>query len=181
VTSRRLATVLAAVVLPLALTACGSGRSPHTYEERPTVDAAQASLGSLQLRNISIAPPAGGEKDLAVGGTARATMAIINTGSAADQLTSVSSPVATFVAVLGKDLAATPSLEVPKFGMLTSSDFSLELRGLTQAIRPGQSVEMTFTFAQGGVKTLLVPVAVYASPEATPSVDPFQETTETQG
>ena len=38
--ARRFVTLLAAGLLPLALTACGSNRSPETYQERPTADAA---------------------------------------------------------------------------------------------------------------------------------------------
>ena len=58
--SRRFATVLAAGLLPLALTACGSSQTPNTYEERPTVDAANASMGDLEVRNLHIEPPVGG-------------------------------------------------------------------------------------------------------------------------
>lgn len=174
-TSRRLATAVAACVLPLALTACGSGRSPHTYEERPTVDAAQASVGDLQLRNVTIAPPAAGEGELAVGGEATATMAVVNTGEGSDRLTGVSTADASSVDLVGPDGAVVPKVDIAGLGALGASDFSMKLRGLTRAIRPGEHVEMTFTFVRGGRKTLLVPVGTYLSPEPRPSENPFEE------
>jgi copper(I)-binding protein len=179
VTSRRLATALVAAVLPLALAACGSGRSPHTYEERPTVDAAQASLGSLQLRNITIAAPAAGTTEIPVGGVARATMAIVSTGTA-DRLINVSSPAATSVVLVGT-AAQTGTVAVPRLGMVAANEFAMELRGLTQAVRPGESVEMTFVFEDGGRQTLRVPVATHASPEAPPSENPFEGTHGAEG
>jgi copper(I)-binding protein len=174
VSTRRLAPVLA-LCLPLALTACGSGRSPHTYQERPTVDAAQASVGDLQLRNVTIAAPEPGETELAVGGEATATMAVVNTGEGSDRLTGVSTADATSVDILDADGQVVPKVDVAGLGALGSTDFSLALRGLTRAIRPGEHVEMTFTFVRGGRKTVLVPVAAYRSPAPRPSQNPFEE------
>ncbi|MCU1672074.1 MAG: hypothetical protein JWN77_187 [Frankiales bacterium] len=173
--ARRLAPVLA-LCLPLALTACGSPRSPHTYEERPTVDAAQASVGDLQLRNVTIAPPEAGEEELTVGGEATATMAVVNVGEGSDRLTGVSTPAATSVELLDADGNVVPKIDIPGLGSLGASDFSLDLRGLTRAIRPGEHVEMTFTFVRGGRKTVLVPVGTYRSPAAQPEENPFAET-----
>ncbi|MCA1711051.1 MAG: copper chaperone PCu(A)C [Actinobacteria bacterium] len=179
-TSRRLATALALCV-PLALTACGSGRSPETYVERPTVDAARASVGDLQLRNVRVDAPAAGEGELAVGGDATASMAIVNTGEGSDRLTAVSTADATSVDLAGPDGTAVTKVDIPGLGAIGSSDFTMTLRGLTRAIRPGEHVELTFSFVRGGRTTLLVPVGTFRSPAAQPSENPFEETEGAEG
>lgn len=169
----RFATVLAAGLLPLALTACGVGKSPHTYEERPTVDAAQATAGDLQLRNVSITAPSGGADELGVGDDATLTLTITNLGEANDRLVSVSSPAASSVQLLDADGGAVDRVEVPPLGAVGEDDFAIRLAGLTQAIRPGQHVDVTFEFTRAGRQTLVVPVEVYTSPVPRPTYDVF--------
>lgn len=174
--SRRFATVLAVgLLLPLALTACGSGRSPEGYAERPTVDAAQASLGDLQLRNVHIAPPADGEAELPVGATATVTLSVVNIGEAPDRLVQVSSDIATSVEVLGADKQPTQQVDIPPLGAIGNQDFSISLVGLTRAIRPGEHAQITFTFTRAGRRTLTVPVEVYTSPLPRPTYNVFEQ------
>jgi copper(I)-binding protein len=169
-----LTTVLAAGLVPLVLTACGSGRSPQTYAERATADAAGASLGDLEIRTLKSAPPAGGETEHPVGSAAEATMSIVNMGEAGDALLSVTTPVATSVEFVDSDGATTGRVDVPRLGVADASDFTLNLRGLTKSIRPGQYVPLTFTFFRNGRHELLVPVAVYTSPAPRPTHDVFE-------
>lgn len=171
--SRRMTTVLAAGVLPLALAACGSGRSPHTYEQRPTVDAAEASMGDLQLRNVTIQPPRAGQETFEVGGEATATLSVVNMGEAPDRLVSVTTDVATTVELLAADKVIVPRVDIPPLGAVGSSDCSILLGGLTRALRPGQHVEMTFEFTRSGRRELLVPVGTYLSPVPRPDHDIF--------
>ena len=167
----RLATVLAAGLLPLALTACGVGKSPHTYEERPTVDAALASVGDLQLRNVSITAPKGSD-ELGVGEEAVLTMAIVNLGEANDRLVSASSAAASSVELVA-DGETVDRIEVPPLGTVGDDAFEVRLLGLTQAYRPGQHVEVTFQFTRGGRTTLVVPIEVYGEPAPRPTYDVF--------
>ena len=169
--SRRLPAVLVAVLLPLALTACGSSRTPHTYEERPTVDAAQASFGDLALRNVTITAPE--EDELATGDSATVTATIVNEGEAPDRLVSVSTEAATSVELVDGEGATAERIDLPGLRAVGESDFAVRLVGLTQALRPGQHVELTFTFTRAGRQTLLVPVETYLSPVPRPTYDVF--------
>ena len=172
---RRLATSLLTGSLVLAVTACGAGRDPETYRARPTVDAALASVGELELRNVTIVPPADGEPEIGVGKDAVTTLSIINLGERPDRLVQVSSPAATSVELLDSEGTVATSVDVGKLAALGPEDFSLTLRGLTAGLRPGQSIELTFTFANNGRKTLLVPVGVYTSPVPAPEHNVFEE------
>jgi copper(I)-binding protein len=175
VPSRRIATVLAAALLPLALTACGSGRDPETYNERRTVDAASASLGDLEVRNVHITAPEGDAAELAVGDDATLTLAVVNLGEAPDRLVGVASDIASSIEVLDAGGQPTDQVDVPPLGVVAEDDFSVTLTGLTQALRPGQHAEVTFTFVRAGRKTLTVPVETYTEPVPRPTHDVFEE------
>jgi copper(I)-binding protein len=175
VPSRRLVTVLAAGLLPIALTACGSGKSPETYRERPTVDAARASMGDLEVRGVHVAPPTGGAAELAVGEDADVTMAVVNVGEAPDRLVEVTSDAATSVEILDKSGATTDHVDIPGLGAVGAQDFSVRLTGLTRPLRPGESVPVTIAFTRAGRKTLSVPVAAYTSPVPRPTYDVFEQ------
>jgi copper(I)-binding protein len=174
VPSRRLVTLLAAGLLPLALTACGSGKSPETYLERPTVDAARASMGDLAVRNVKVAPPVGDAAELAVGEDATVTMSIVNVGEAPDRLTGVSTDAATTVELLDKSGTAVDRVDIPGLGAVNGNDFTVRLGGLTQALRPGQHIPLTISFVRAGRRTLDVPVAVYTSPAPRPTYNVFE-------
>ena len=171
--SRRLVPLLAAL-LPLALTACGAGQSPDTYEERPTVDAASASMGDLQLRNVHVLPPTGDAAEFAAGESATVTMSIVDEGEAPDRLTAATSDAATNVQLLDKSGDPTDRIDIPGHGSVGEQDFSIELGGLTEALQPGHHVPLTLTFVRAGRKTLSVPVMVYTSPVPRPTQNVFE-------
>lgn len=173
--SRRIVTVLAAGLLPLALTACGSGRQPETYNERRTVDAASASLGDLEVRNVHISPPEGDDMEIAVGSDAVLSMSIVNLGEAPDRLVSVSTDIASSIQVLDADDQPVDKVDVPPLGAVAAGDFTVSLGGLTQALRPGQHADVTVTFVRAGRKTLTVPVQTYSDPVPRPTHDVFEE------
>ena len=190
---RRTAAVLAAgVLLPVVLTSCGVGRNAETYRERSTIDAVDASVGSLELRNVAIDPPAAGESELAAGKDARLTLSIVNTGDSADTLSSVSSPAASSAELSsgtgsssGASAAASASpsagspaggVGIPARAAVGSGAFSVTLRGLTAAVRPGQSIPVTFVFGSGSQQQLNVPVLTFASPAPHPSTNVFDST-----
>ena len=167
------AALAAPLVLTLALSGCGSNRTPQTYEERPTVDAAQASLGDLELRNVTIKAPTGAEH--AVGDDATATLSIVNMGEAPDRLVGATTAAATSVELLDDAGSVQDRLDIPPLGAVGSGDFSLRLKGLTKALRAGQHLELSLAFTRAGRQTLSVPVAVYTEPAPRPSQNPFEE------
>ena len=172
--TRRLVALLAAGLLPLALTACGAGKSPDTYEQRPTVDAAQASMGDLQLRNVHVLPPTGDATGFAAGDNATVTASIVDEGEAPDRLIEATSDAATTVRLLDKNGNPTDRVDIPGQGAVGPQDFSIELGGLTQALQPGQQVPLTLAFVRAGRKTLSVPVMVYTSPVPRPTNNVFE-------
>jgi len=161
---RTTTTLLTAALLPLGLAACGVDQDPLTYRERSTQDATNISIGDLALRNASIQPPAAGETELALGGDALATVTVVSVSNDSDRLVSVTSPAAASVELVDGTGHPLTALEVPALGSLGPSDFGLVLHGLTQALRPGMYVEMTFGFDRNGRKTTRVPVKVWDTP-----------------
>jgi copper(I)-binding protein len=149
-TARRSATFLAAGLLPLALTACGVGLDPQTYKERTTQDAANAQAGGLALRNVAIAPPASGEKELAAGTDAQLTLSIINPGEEKDTLTGVTSPASSSAKLVDGSGHEVTSVDIPAEGGAQAGEFGVVLVGLTNALRPGMYVDVTFVFATNG-------------------------------
>jgi copper(I)-binding protein len=164
VRARRTTTLLAAAVLPLALSACGVGLDPQTYRERTTQDATNTQLGDLALRNVAIQPPAQGQTELAAGGDAQLTLAVVSSSSQADTLTSVSTPAAASVQLVDGSGHPVQTVTVPGNGTAGYGDFGVVLRGLTKALRPGMYVDVTFAFQNAGRATLQVPVKVWDSP-----------------
>ena len=161
---RRTTTLLAAAVLPFALTACGVGLDPQTYRERTTQDASNISLGDLVLRNVAIAPPGAGAGELAAGSDAQVTLAVVSTSSDPDTLVSVSTPGATSAGFVDGTGHPVQTVTVPANGTAGYGDFGVVLRGLTTALRPGMYIDMTFAFQQHGKVTFKVPVKVYDNP-----------------
>jgi copper(I)-binding protein len=171
-TARRSATFLAAALLPLAVSACGVGLNPQTYKARTTEDSANADAGGLALRNVAIAPPAEGEKELAAGSDAQLTLSIINPGEQKDTLTGVTSPAATSTKLVDGSGHEVASVDIPAAGGAQAGDFGVVLVGLTNALRPGMYVDVTFSFATNGKLKVSVPVKLYGTPVPRGSYQP---------
>jgi copper(I)-binding protein len=163
-TRRRTTTLLAAGLLPFALTACGSGLHAETYQERTVEDASNHDLGPLALRDVGIEPPPDAQLNLPAGSDATVHLAIANSVTQADQLVQVTTPAAASAELVDRTGATATSIPVPPAGLVTPSDFSVRLKGLTRAVMPGMYVDMTFVFQNAGRATFQVPVRVYPSP-----------------
>jgi copper(I)-binding protein len=163
-TVRRTTTLLAAALLPFALSACGVGLDPQTYRERTTQDASNTQLGDLALRNVAIQPPAAGQNELAAGSDAQLTLAIVSTSAEADTLTSVTTPAAASTQLVDGSGHGVSTVTVPANGTAGYGDFGVVLRGLTKALRPGMYVDVTFAFQNNGRATFQVPVKVWDQP-----------------
>jgi copper(I)-binding protein len=172
VRARRTTTLLAAGLLPLALTACGVGLDPQTYKDRTTHDAINAQVGGLALRNVGIAPPDDDQSEIGAGKDAQLTLSIVNPGGDADTLTGVSTPVATATKLVdgsGHDISA---VDVPAEGAAEAGQFGVVLIGLTKPLRPGTYVDVTFSFATNGRLKVSVPVRLYDKPVPRRSYQP---------
>lgn len=166
-------TLVAAVALGATLSGCGVGLNPETYRERPTVDAAIADVGTLALRNASIAAPPRGDEAYPLGGEAPLTLTVVNTADQADALLAVSSTAATTVRLVDATGAPMSQVPLPK-GPTTPEKFSVVLSALAGPLQPGQSIPVTFTFRDSGRTTVLVPVESYAERAPAPEENPFE-------
>ncbi|MCZ2846837.1 copper chaperone PCu(A)C [Modestobacter sp. VKM Ac-2978] len=164
------AAVMGALLLtPIALTACSAGQVTQTSTQEPNVGN-QAELEDVTLRALSLPYPTGGQ--YSSGSDARLVGAIASTGREDDTLVSIESEAFDSVEVIDPD-AAEPAAEtsgsadldltIPPNGILylSSGDGpTVALVGLTEAIGPGQSIDVTFTFEESGEITVPVPVGV---------------------
>lgn len=168
-----LAALLSTIALGAALTGCGVGQDPETYRERPTVDAALASIGGLELNNVRIDPPRYGQEEYPAGSDVPVTMTVVNTRSSTDALIAASSTAATTVELVDGEGKPVREVRLP-VGPTSPDAFAVVLRSITEPLRPGTTTEITFSFRDGGRQTLLVPVAVYTQPAPPPEENPFE-------
>jgi copper(I)-binding protein len=180
VTERRFARRVAAVAAAagtLLTAGCAAGQDAQTAYQKPTLDGTLADVGNLHLRGVSILPPSG--TVYRAGSSARMRLVIVNSGAAADRLTSVTSARITTWAAFNNSLAATANVggsrtvAVPpgvrtSFGVPETRSVLL-LRGLKAKTFPGTIVRLTFTFARAGTVTVPVPVQL-SSPPGTSTV-----------
>jgi copper(I)-binding protein len=218
VTVRRVGIALA-VAAALLTSGCAAGQHAGTADESPTLNGVNASVGTMLLRALVIEPPAGATTYYAVRSDATVKLVLVNTGTAPDQLTSITSPAfddwgafattAAADAVVNADAAAlapkssaapsksaqnsgssapsgtvtatplpTPSkLITIEPGSRTSfgtpdSRGTLLLIHATKLIYPGTTIEVTFTFANAGSVTVVVPIALSLSPRSSVVPEP---------
>ena len=153
--TRRLATGMLAAATVLSLTACGAGRSALTYQERDQGSSVDASADRLDLRGVSVAAPESDE-GYEVGDDAVVQLTVTNSSTEDDRLVEVTSSAAREVVVLA--LGQERDMVVPALGS-TGSAVTLELRGLTRPLRPGEYVDLSFRFADNGSVELAAPVS----------------------
>ena len=153
-TSRRIATGLLAVATAMSVSACGASLDAQTYQERNNAESSNAAVGQLAIRDVAVEPPRTNE-GYEVGDDAVVTITVTNAGTEEDRLVEVTSSAAREVAVLAGEREG--NLVVPPLG--STGDFvTLELRGLTRALRPGEYVDLSLRFADNGTTELLAPV-----------------------
>jgi copper(I)-binding protein len=155
VKTRRLAPAVLAAATVLSLTACGANRSALTYQERDQGSSVEASADQLALRGVSVAAPESDE-GYEVGDDAVVQITVTNSSTEDDRLVEVTSSAAREVAVLA--LGQERDMVVPALGS-TGSAVTLELRGLTRPLRPGEYVDLSFRFADNGTVELAAPVS----------------------
>jgi periplasmic copper chaperone A len=171
---KRRAAVVAKLVLGLTvltgasvLAGCGAGAISQTADQASAVNGAHAHVGTIDLRDASIAFAGPGNTDAVyqVGQSAELTLTLVNSGATADRLVKVSSPVAESGeiqgdAVIGGDRAVQVGNTNSSSGAdaLADRTISIKLVGLKQAIQPGLKTPVEFTFERSGTVTIELPV-----------------------
>ncbi len=135
---------------------CAAGQIAQTAEEQPGVPGAQATLGDVQLHNITIAYPNNGAYQ--PGSTGRLNFVVVNNGKQADHLVGVSSGAARSVQISGPDgnkIQIGPQSSVNVYG----DGPKVQLTGITRELRSSQQTTVTFQFDRAGEVSIKVPVA----------------------
>lgn len=154
-----------AVAAALLASACAAGQQAQTADEKPTLDGTNADVGAIALRAIAIEAPT--QVSYKPGDDAPISIVLVNNGSKPDTLTSVRSSEASGWSASGSDASQNSVPVAPasrvSFGVPESKDV-LQLTGLKRNLYPGESLNITFTFAKAGAVTVDVPVALTETP-----------------
>ena len=169
------------LIAVLAVAGCGAGQITETMEQQANVDGVNGSVGSIDLRNVTLAYPENGVYEK--GAEARVEAVIVNTSDSPDRLLSMrgASARGSFMkTITTKELEPTckcspaaprPTVQTPKDQPI---DIKLEpqaslkaygdagpqltLTGLTKEFRSSQQTTVTFRFEKAGTISLKVPV-----------------------
>lgn len=154
--SRRSAPVIAAAALGLALavSGCAAGQVSQTAQQVAAIDGGNASVGQLSVLNVIFETPAA--DNYGPGSTVPVSLVISNHGTQGDTLTGVSSPDATKATISAGKIALPQQFNVQ---VNSAAEHTISLEGLTRPLCFGQSIPVTFTFAQAGAVTVRVPIA----------------------
>ena len=162
--TRRLLIGAIAILVP-ALAGCEAGFNAPTLQFHPASNGANKVVDGITLDNVFVLGPAPGQT-LPAGGQAGLFLALQAQNS--DQLTSITaSGVASSVQLSDGPISLTPGTLVD----LQGPHPVVVLNGLTNPLSGGQTVNLTFNFANAAPVTIGVPVepaaydfATYAQP-----------------
>lgn len=166
--ARALAGVAGAAALTgLLLSGCGTGQISQTSRQVAAVNGANATVGSVDLRDVQVAyptAPAGPDALYRQGGAAPLVATLVNTAPVADRLLSVTSPAAASVQIQG-DPTMPQDIALVSPGNLQLSPTNakrvqLVAEGLTRPVPAGAQIPMTFVFEKAGSVTVTVPTGV---------------------
>lgn len=145
-------------VIVLGLTLFGCGSVDPLIERVHTV---KVATGDLEIETIYGLPPFT-DSPIPV------YLRIVNHGSAADSLLSVSSPAAEQIMMHGGDMSAMEVLPIPAGQSLVMEPGGLHLMLMppTPRLVRGDSVEISLSFAQSGEVTFVVPVIAHVDVDA---------------
>ncbi|MFI8569507.1 hypothetical protein ACIGGF_23400 [Rhodococcus sp. NPDC078407] len=169
---RRVATSLALLAGgALALTACGAGQISQTATQVAAVNGNSVDVGDIQLRNVHVVYPTSEEYSIEPGGTVELGFTAINSSSSvADELTGISSPEAQVTIVDEAEPGSTEIAPQTALGAGSSVDttfadpllpiqlITVEMADISENVRPGLTLPVTFEFANAGEVVIDVPV-----------------------
>jgi copper(I)-binding protein len=179
--ARRVGIGLVGVLLTAS---CAAGQHAQTAEVVPAIDGTHGTIGKVVLDGVSIRPPTG--SSYAAGSTVQLSMTLVNNGAEPDTLVNVTSPAFTGWGIVDNadaasatassgadtgltiDAGAAQRLSLAGGGVSSqASPRTLVLTGLASKsapLFPGNSVDLTFRFANAGTTTLHVPVQLTPTP-----------------
>ncbi|MFC4603748.1 hypothetical protein [Rhodococcus kronopolitis] len=169
--TRRVATAVAlAAAAAISLSACSAGQISQTATQVAAVNGNYANQGDVALRNVHILYPNSDEFSLEPGGTVALAFTAVNENlSEPERLGRISTDFAKSVTIageaggrvidpgtsLGAGVRAATVLDDPEdptqLVLVTLDDIS-------EGVRPGLTIPVTFTFARAGDITVQVPV-----------------------
>lgn len=172
---RRIGIGIAAAAVLLSA-GCAAGQVAETANEKATLDGVNVTQGNLRLVALAVKPPS--STSYAPGSAPAVRLVLVNTGRRADQLTSISSSVATgwgsFTDPAEAAAAANPNPVGPKPKGATAPvtvkpgarvswgtpepSKTLLLLNIKRRLFPGTTITMTFTFKNAGSVTTEVPI-----------------------
>ena len=180
--TRGLRAVLVAGGIAVLLAGCAAGQVASTAEIVPVIDGALATVSTMDLRAIAVAPPT--DRSWAEGSSAPLQMFLINNSATPDQLVRVSTNRSASVQVLaqgGVEASAASSaqqaqsIDVPGDESVSvgfdPGNPQVVLTGLTENLFPAQTISVTFQFAKAGSVTTNVPVRLTSPPSSPPTIN----------
>ena len=180
--TRGLRAVLVAGGIAVLLAGCAAGQVASTAEIVPVIDGALATVNTMDLRAIAVAPPT--DRSWAEGSSAPLQMFLINNSATPDQLVRVSTNRSASVQVLaqgGVEASAASSaqqaqsIDVPGDESVSvgfdPGNPQVVLTGLTENLFPAQTISVTFQFAKAGSVTTNVPVRLTSPPSSPPIIN----------
>lgn len=160
---RRTAAAIAIAALAVVpLSACGIGFQAGTTSQRPSGNGANADIGPIQLRGITLVDGPEGSR------TGTVVMTLVNSGSEPDALTGVRmvQPPDGTATIVGQGTVGG-SLPLPRVSRTLvgyNSDIHVDISDL--GLAPTQFTEIEFTFQRAGRVTVpvmsVLPVGIYA-------------------
>lgn len=188
-TRLRLAPAVLGLGAVVALSGCATGQQAETSEQTAAIFGANGDAKHMAIRNATLTFP-DGEPHYPKGSTAPVDVVLINEAKQQDRLVKVSSSYAASAEISGKSVipggtrlysdgvragqspdqpaaalaeGAGPADPKP-VGPVQRPQVDISLVGLTQDIRPGVTIPVTFTFARAGSTTVYVPIGPSGEP-----------------
>jgi len=173
-------TVAGALLLAPALSACGAGETPQTAKPTQLTEGVNIQIPTdvkkpalVAIRNLFVLGPPAGSR-ITAGTSVPVYADLINNAPAADRLVSATSPTFSGGSEIGGGgVELPPGKLVPLSG---TSGPLVVVKGLTQNLYGGESIQLTLTFANAGSVQTEVPVipqtGEYETYSAAPSPTP---------
>lgn len=159
---RTAAAVAVAALAVVPLSGCAIGFQAATTTQRPSGNGANADIGAIQMRGITLVDGPEGSR------TGTVVMTLVNAGEEPDALTSVRmvQPPSGTATIVGSATAGG-SLPLPRVSRTLvgyNSDIHVDISGLS--LTPTQFTEIEFTFQRAGRVIVpvmsVLPVGIYA-------------------
>jgi hypothetical protein len=138
----------------LVLSGCAAGQYSQTADQVAAIDGANGTIGDIAVLNARLAPTA--RELYPAGSDARLLLWVSNDGLNPDVLSSVTTSAASSVEISGD--GAVPGQTLADFA--TDEGTEVTVTGFLQNQYYGQSIPMTFNFANAGSLSLNIPIEV---------------------